>query len=277
MLRYLVFSGGGIRGMAYIGVLKAIEEQKLHIEGCAGSSAGAIISALFLLGYSSSDLLTELRDNIDLASLVSVNLVNIFSSFGLDDGSNFEMQLKDLIIKKGFDENITLREFHYKTNKILHIVATCLDNQTCVILNHITFPCMKLVTAVRISSALPGLFSPVKYQGKMYADGSLTNHFPMNIFPEEHQVGFFLEQRQRNNLVINNIFDYLRIVVDTITRSKHTGHDWDKSNRIIIIPSSLDVTNFQYIYEEIVKDIYPAYESTIMWFHEDLVPCTDSN
>ena len=52
----IALSGGGIRGIAHAGVLKALEENKIKIEAIGGTSSGALIAGLYVLGYSPEDM-----------------------------------------------------------------------------------------------------------------------------------------------------------------------------------------------------------------------------
>ena len=66
----VVFSGGGAKGLAHIGVLKALEENNIPIDYVAGTSMGSIIGALYSLGYT-TDEMTELFHSKEIGSMVS--------------------------------------------------------------------------------------------------------------------------------------------------------------------------------------------------------------
>ena len=77
----VVFSGGGAKGLAHIGVLKALEENNIPIDYVAGTSMGSIIGALYALGYT-TDEMTELfhsRDFFNWLNGVTDNSIIIWS------------------------------------------------------------------------------------------------------------------------------------------------------------------------------------------------------
>ena len=57
----LVLSGGGVRGAAHIGAIKALKENKIEIETIAGTSAGAIVASLYALGYTTNEMINFFR------------------------------------------------------------------------------------------------------------------------------------------------------------------------------------------------------------------------
>lgn len=268
MLKYLVFSGGGIRGLAFLGAVRACQENMI-IEGCAGTSAGAILSLLVVLGFSYADMLYELEHNVCLSGLVNYNWMQVLTSYGFDKGEKLEKELERLLIVKKFDPNITLRELFYKTHKLFSVVATNIDTQKSVIFDHIHFPELSVVKAVRMSAALPGIFCPIKYQNKVYVDGSISNHFPINIFPEDQQIGFLLEKKEKKNVLIGNIFEYIITIVNIMMKHMNTTI----TKNTIILPCDLEMTDFNCNINAIKNNIKPAYESTLMWFNKDSVPC----
>src|SRR4030065_838159 len=66
----LAMSGGGVKGFAHIGVLRALEQEGFHIRGIAGTSAGGLVGALYAAGYSPDEMEERLRD-IDQGNLFS--------------------------------------------------------------------------------------------------------------------------------------------------------------------------------------------------------------
>ena len=73
------------------------------------------------------------------------------------------------------------------------MTGTRLEDRATVVFNHIEFPDMEVRIAVAISSCIPFLFSPIEFSGAHYVDGCIAQDFPIEIFPPDRQLGFFMK------------------------------------------------------------------------------------
>jgi NTE family protein len=212
----LVLSGGGLKGIAHIGVLKALKEKKIldNITTIAGTSIGSIVGCLYNIGYSPEEL-GELITELDFGLLKNIKLEDIPIKLGIDGGEKIECVLKELFKNKGYDEEITFQELYQKTKIKLIFTATCTNTKELKYLSYKTFPGMKVITGMRISSSIPFLFVPVKYEGNMYIDGAVMNNYPINLFKKKKNnvIGIYLYEKNENKN-INNIEEYFFSVLD---------------------------------------------------------------
>jgi NTE family protein len=155
----LVLSGGGARGVAHIGVLKALEEQQIEITHIAGTSAGAIVGALYAAGHSWEAILAFFK-KVPIFHYKRYAL----NKPGFIDTSKFH---KDLLPFFEEDDFKSLK-------KELHILATNLVDGT-----ERTFHEGALIKPVLASAAFPGLFTPVIIDEIPYVDGGVLNNFPI--------------------------------------------------------------------------------------------------
>jgi NTE family protein len=155
----LVLSGGGARGLAHIGVLRALEEKNYTIEAIAGCSMGGIIGALIGSGCTSSDIMkiledTQFHDFLDFGALG-----------GIIGGKGIEKLLKDHV--RGSFEELDIP---------LKVTAVDVQHGSLVVLGS-----GPLVPALRATSALPGILSPVQHLDRILIDGGLLNNLPVNV------------------------------------------------------------------------------------------------
>lgn len=155
----LVLSGGGARGVAHIGVLKALEEKNISITHLSGTSAGAIVSALYAAGHTWEVILTFFK---------KVPIFHYkryaFNKPGLIDTNNF---YKDFFP--------FFKEDNFKTlTRALYVPATNLIEGT-----ERMFHEGELIKPVLASAAFPGLFTPVLIDDTPYVDGGVLNNFPV--------------------------------------------------------------------------------------------------
>ncbi|NNF74861.1 MAG: patatin-like phospholipase family protein [Flavobacteriaceae bacterium] len=155
----LVLSGGGMRGAAHIGVLRALEEKGIETTHVAGSSSGAIIGALHAYGYNWVEILDFFR-NIHLWDMKKYAL-------GKPGFFNAEKYYKV------FNQYIKQDNFN-ALKKSLVITATDILMGTVK-----CFRSGELIKPILASAAFPGVFSPVKIEDSYYIDGGALNNFPV--------------------------------------------------------------------------------------------------
>jgi len=154
----IALGGGFARGLAHIGVLKVLEEEGIPIDFIAGTSVGALIGAAYASGISIKEL-------EEVASLVRFKDFSrwTFSRFGLFSNDKMTVFLRKILRCKTFEEL-----------KIpLAIAATDIITGEAAI-----FTKGDLVDPVRASCAYPGMFQPVKIDGRLLVDGLLAHSVP---------------------------------------------------------------------------------------------------
>lgn len=197
-----VFSGGGSRGIAYCGAIQELHKRgyMVGIKNFAGSSAGSIIAGALACGASFNFLIKELSE-VNLASFLDYGnrikaVWNLYYHKGASPGDAFRNWYATVIEKLTGDREITLGQVHDKYGGRLVITGTSLNTREPVYFDHVTHPDMPLVTAVRISMSIPGLFIPVEYRGDVYVDGGVLDNYPANVFGER-TLGLTLHTKSR--------------------------------------------------------------------------------
>jgi NTE family protein len=155
----LVLSGGGIRGVAHIGVIKALEENGIFPTHISGSSVGAIVGALYAYGYNWETILKFFKE-IQLLDFKKYAL----GKPGFIDAEKFYPKFKTYIKEDNF--NVLKKSLIITATNILKGELT-------------TFSEGQLIKPILASAAFPGIFSPVKIKDSYYIDGGALNNFPV--------------------------------------------------------------------------------------------------
>ncbi len=161
----LVLSGGGARGFAHAGVIRALHEAGIPIDMCAGSSIGAIMAALLARGESIDNLYKQVREGFRNPT-GDYNLLPILS---LLRGKRMEGLLQRYFGNERI-EDLLLPFFCFSSN---------LNSASGYIHRH-----GPLVAALRASISLPGIFPPAIFDGNIHLDGSLLNNLPVDQMQE---------------------------------------------------------------------------------------------
>lgn len=155
----LVLSGGGYRGIAHIGAIRAMEEYGLEANYISGTSAGAIVGALYAAGISWQEML-DVFHNLSIFSFSNYAL----RKPGIIDSDKFY----DTFLKYFPDDNFGALK------KKLFITATDLIGSETKIFHE-----GPLIRPLLASSAVPGIFSPMALDDTLFCDGGVTNNFPV--------------------------------------------------------------------------------------------------
>ena len=197
----LVFQGGGVKGIAYVGSLQHLRVRNFnldHITNFAGTSAGSQVAALLACGYNEHELYDilyrlNMKDFKDGSFGFLRNTWRLFTKFGYYKGKFIEKFIDDLIEKKLGKRKITFKDLYEERGVTLRITGTCLTTGTLDYFDKDLTPDMPICKAVHISSCIPVFYSAVKYDGKYYVDGGVLRNLPIMAFPEKNVLFFELK------------------------------------------------------------------------------------
>ncbi len=203
----LVLEGGGIRGLAYPGALKVLEEKGIikKIESVAGTSAGAITALMVSLSYNSHEIdsiiyalkIQQFNDGKNIVGKIR----RVRKEYGVFKGDKFERWLSQVIKDKTGDPNTTFFQLHQlhlanSNFKDMYCAGTNITIQKLVVFSWLNTPEMQLKTAAHISACIPVYFKPVaidstwskvsvknnKNKYDLYVDGRMVCNYPINMF-----------------------------------------------------------------------------------------------
>ncbi len=157
----LALSGGAVLGIAHIGVIKALEENNIPIDIIAGTSAGSAVGAFFAAGYS-SDRMFEIVKQLSWAKISRLTLPRL----GLLDSS---------MLERFIDSELDGIDIPMLPKKFAAIAVDLTSGKEKI------FKFGKLSQAVRASCAIPGVFTPLVQDEKIFVDGGVLNFIPTNI------------------------------------------------------------------------------------------------
>ena len=240
-------SGGGIKGIAHLGGIKALEEEDIEIVGIAGSSAGAIIAALYGAGYSCKELkrimyhhdFNEFKDDF--------SLIRLARSYGIYQGNSVLKWIRSKLACRG------IRTFKDFTTDV-HIIASDVNYKRSKVFSKRYTPNVSVAEAVRMSMSIPVLYVPYSYQGNLYVDGGVMNNLPLKVFNHSRLpcLGFMLVEEVGNRAKkINNFIDYLSSIMEMIIIvNEQRQIELSKSHIIAIPTGKIRATDFSIDEEE---------------------------
>lgn len=256
----IALSGGGIRGIAHAGVLKALEENNIKPNILSGASSGSIIATLYAMGYSPYYIyILFKRYAKDICSLSGIPIVSGISDFivnkqisldGINNGEKLEKAFENIASKKGLK---TIGQI-----KMPLLVPTVdITKSKEYILSSIKrndyIQDIEIGKAIYASSAFPVVFKPCKFRNHLFVDGGVLDNTPVKIL-KENGADKVLAIRFDSDTVSkeSNLMDITMKTID-IMGNKLCDEQYDISDYILTVPSDgtglLDIDKLDYCYK----------------------------
>lgn len=264
----ICFAGGGIKGVAHIGVLKALEEENINFDYVAGTSSGSIIAALYSVGYKSDEIYEifkkynkkinyfEIKNTLKLIYGILIKRKIIIT--GLNSGEKIEKLINKELNKKNIN-NIN------QINKKLLIPSVSLIDGKIFIFSSIKNRKVysdKIIynndinigKAVRASCSYPGVFEPMPFENNYLIDGGIRENVPWKELKENGadkviSVVFQneIEEKQKIN-IIDSISNSIEILCHELSNYELEGADYLLKIKTKDI-SLLDKSKIKYLYQ----------------------------
>lgn len=255
----LVFEGGGVKGIAYVGALGELEKHDIlkNIERVGGTSAGAITAILVALKYTTEEI-KEILWDLDFKKFMddSFGILRdthrLLYNFGFYKGDFFKIWISEIIEEKTGGYTTTFQEVHDMGFLDLYLIGSNLSTGYSEIFSHEHTPSMSVTEAARISMGIPLFFQAVESdEGYIYVDGGLFNNYPVKLFdnygPKEETLGFRLDSKVEIETFsgddspetkrISDFFDYIQALFGALMNQQDSRHlhsgDW---KRTVYIP-----------------------------------------
>lgn len=187
----IALSGGGARGIAHLGILKALEEFGIVPTHIAGTSAGAIAGAFYAAGYSIPEI------------------VNILKKGQIFNFSNILIKRQGFFAMKGFND---IYQECFPNNSFEDLNIPLYVTATDILKGELVyFSSGNLSQALMASSCIPLLFQPVNYKETAFVDGGVLNNFPTEPLTGQCDIiiGSYVNsvKKELDQVHMNNIFD----------------------------------------------------------------------
>jgi len=181
MLKNIIFPGGGLKGWAYIGTIRALTELVDYsvIEQLIGTSIGSFFGLCYVLQIEWSYLL-DFIINLDFKEMIDIDIDSILITQSLLEGKKYYELIKEIISTK-VDPEITFLELRKISKILLTINAYNITKRKEEYFNYLLTPDVKVIDAVMASCTLPLVFPAYNINNNYYYDSFLINNCAYNI------------------------------------------------------------------------------------------------
>jgi predicted acylesterase/phospholipase RssA len=262
--RRLIFSGGGIRVISFVGAVEQLHKanQLTDIQEYVGVSAGAFLAFILILGYNFDDIKNIIR-KFDFGNIRSIDdplqLLLFNQNLGIDNGDNLVKLLHSLLKHKGFPPDITLGQLGAATKKHMRCYATDLNKIKVHEFSDKATPDIKVTVALCATMSIPFYFMPVRdpITNNILTDGGCISNYPighLSTFEIQESIGFTFDDYKNDHQTINGAFDFLYQIMSCywVPRNKQLYTKY-RENTIIVPCSKFPSWNFEATEEDKTK------------------------
>jgi len=291
MKTHLIFSGGNIWGIAYLGILRYIyiNDLHLHIKDVAGTSFGSAFAILFALKIP-IEIIEEqfylFSENEDMKLISTNNIKNIFKDYGLTSTHKYLVYVKKYIEDTFNKDDLTFMEISKMFGINLHINALCINTGKNVIFNVNNTPNTSILQACAASMSIPFIYKPEIIDNKYYIDAGMIENIIQIEFADVKK-DFILNViinidtnpnfDNENLTFLQYIYNILNIHINILfTLSMYNYIKKNQKNCIVITDKKLDmitVINSYGIYQnfdriKVDKCILHGFQKCIEYFEK---------
>jgi len=305
--KYLVFSGGAVKGVAYAGALELLEHMGIlnNIIGYAGNSVGSIAASLLAIGYEYTEIIEFLR-TIDYEKILDDKWgyirdgINIIKDYGLAPGNYLYELMGNMIEQKTGNKDYTIDDLYRDKGIKLVLVGVDLNRMKVLYFypehHDENMRNVPIRLGIKISVCIPWVFEPVEFNGSLCVDGGVLDCYPIHAFdgeypgdplarrnlcpPNPEVLGMDLNSSNtvsdlfecdKNKLEIKNIIEYSMSYIDlwlTETERRYiTPFYWYRT--INIITPTIPSSKFDLSEEERRELINIGKNSALKFFEND--------
>lgn len=278
----LIMKGGGVKGIAYVGALKVLEEYDFSFEHFVGTSAGAISAALLAVGYNAKELgeiLAETNFKNFKDGWLPLSLLLLPFRKGLYEGEEFRRWMEELLRKKfpQFAGSVDIRFPHLNLEgrppRRLTIFASTKGRRAHAFDSDGPAKCKdKISFACRCSMAIPYFFRPEKIEGERVIDGGVQNNYPVfalldtdpSLKDSNNFVGLYLGHKtvkKTRKLLLLDLFSIWSEAGDEEAKVRFIDRT------IVIDPRPVKTTDFALSSTEIKFLLAEGKASALRWLH----------
>jgi predicted acylesterase/phospholipase RssA len=228
MLKNIIFPGGGFKGWAYIGTIRALNEiiDFKNIEQVIGTSIGSLFALCYILRIEWSYLLDFVM-NLDFKEMIDIDIDNILTNQSLLHGKKYYEIIKEIISTK-VKYDITFIELHGINPILFTVNAFNITKSKDDYFNYVTTPNLKIIDAIMASSSIPLVFPAYKINNNYYYDGGLTNNCPFNVVDQLETMIFEIsiyDSNKENCSTNTNLYEFVYSIMNYIENNKNINRD----------------------------------------------------
>lgn len=285
----LVFKGGGVKGIAYVGAVKALEEANAlsQINGFAGTSAGSITAALLACRIQPDTINDFIKttnyENFKDSGGILKYAEDLLNHFGPYKGDYFlDDWFKTFLTQQGVDSEITFAQLTQKFGSNLKVFSTDLNTQAIQEFSSQQTPNVQVAYAVRASMSIPMFFKAWQFPDSqptnhIYVDGGVMYNYPIDTFDSSETnpnqtLGFFLTDLTGNPTPPNDLafgFEHIESYIKSVFESLMNSQDlmiqknnFEEKRTIQINDLGISATDFNITSDQVTALYQSGYQAT---------------
>lgn len=227
----LIISSGGVKGYLMLGALKELDQHHPvdKFTYYTGSSMGSLLSAILAVGCTIEEMEAILVE-IEWFDFFDIKIRHFLEEMGFIETCQLQQYFKAVFSYKNLSPTITFQELYEQTGKVLTVAVTNVSKRIGEYHCYKTTPNQSILQSLIMSISIPIVFKPIRYNGSLYSDGGIVNHFPYYYHKDTKKMGICLTDRnlfdqmenipESENPLVSYIIDIMSSMQDEMVRMK---------------------------------------------------------
>ena len=224
----VALSGSGFRFACHVGALQAIIDGGFQVIEIAGTSGGAIISAMFAKGITPASML-EITHATPFQKFIDLDLETLLLKNAINSGGDLLTWLNKYIGETTTFKDLTMP---------LIIIATDLNKYDSFVFHQTTTPDASVALACRSSASIPFVFEPVQYNGSFLVDGGVSDDLPLNYL-ESSNMKFAIELFE-NGTPLSGKVSILTLLTRVLDTFMSVGNGYQIQDSMNVVPIKIN-------------------------------------
>lgn len=235
MINTLIFAGGGVRALSYVGALQELRDNVgldfgariPHPKTIVGVSIGTLFALMIAIGFNVVEI-TYFVSTMQQSDVLNTDFTRLFNNeLSIDDGSKLRLHIKKVLAMKLVPVHCTFLQLYEKYKVSFHVVVTDITNNTLKIINEKNFPDLSIVDAMVASMSLPVIYSPYKSpSGDLWIDGGVLDNFPIHLYNEHPKEVIGFDITVSDEFKVDSLPSLLQRVLK-VSRSRNDEIAWN--------------------------------------------------
>lgn len=272
--KYVSFSGGGTRGLLFIGAIDGIHQHLgdawvQGLKGISGCSAGSMAALMLAVGLTKEQR-HAVAQRYQLDEIIqTVNLNTFWNNYGFNDSSRLAVIVHDILTRAGLSKSVTFKDMKRLLRMQFVVVVTDLCTAREKILSFETTPDLTIVDAICASCCIPFLFKPYLIDNHACVDGCLSLNMPDDMFPEEETMSLCIKNSTMPASVPDNwtTFMYALMRSSIACQERYRDAKGTRPRHCIDIHCTQSPLDFSMTQEDRMDLLQRGFVCTMDYFH----------
>jgi predicted acylesterase/phospholipase RssA len=269
----LFLSGGGVRGVAYLGIMRKLEElaaENIHAtpRHVISVSVGSIFGLMIALGFTYHEAYDIVMKK-NFQSLTDTRIRHMITDYGLDSGDNIVAWVGSLMSLRGLEKTATFADLYDYSGMQYEVLSYNLTNRCLERFDYINTPDYPIVQAIRHAISIPLIFAKsIGQNNSIYIDAAVVSNIPVSDYQDafgldiDKTLIIWLKNKTSKQAPLDSLQHYIKAIIGVMRSAADTPIDrWHTMPVDVAMENLVDFNIKRDIKKTLVEEGYAAADA----------------